>query len=228
MKHQPGLPLAVLFDLDGTLVDSAPDIAAATNQLLRDYNLDEVSLEIVHTLIGDGVRKLVERAFVFRDQTLSTEQLDQCHSRMMEVYGLHLTNLSQPYPGVSNLLQLLENRGRRCAVVTNKPEAFAREIITHFGWNDHFAHIIGGDTLPTRKPDPGPLLHACRKLGVTPSETIMVGDGSADIQAAKNAGMRSVCVRGGYTQIPVSELGADIVVDDFSKLDAVLGLLPDR
>lgn len=209
-------PQAVLFDLDGTLIDSAPDIAAAANQVLAAHNLEALTIEDIRSMIGNGVKKLVERAFARRDVILDEEGLDLRNEEMMKIYGNHLTNFTTKMTGADALLKELKAAGKKIAVVTNKPEAFSREIIDHFDWTDIVDSVVGGDTCPTRKPDPQMLHHACEQMGVTHKHAIMVGDSPADINSAKAAPMPTIAVRGGYTNIPVEELEADAVIDNLT------------
>ncbi len=211
-------PKAILFDLDGTLIDSVPDIAAAVNELLPLYDLEEVSVDEVRKMVGNGVRKLVERAFAARGAKLEKAGLDERHERMMGIYGKHLTGRTTLMEGAEAVLSGYHRAGVKLAVVTNKPEGFSRTILDHFGLSGLMGAVVGGDTCPDRKPEPGMLYHTADLLGVARDDCLMVGDSPADIDAAKNAGMRSIAVRGGYTRVPVDELGADRVIDTLSDL----------
>ena len=218
-------PRALLFDLDGTLVDSAPDIAVAINKVLAQQGLAALPVARVRSMIGNGVRKLVERAFLESGQALDGTALDAMTDHMMCVYARHLTVLTVEMPGALRIVEALANRGVKIAVVTNKPEAFSREILEALGFSAHVACVVGGDTGPERKPAPDMLLHACRMMGVAVSDAVMVGDSPADIGAALNARMTSVAVRGGYTNVPVEDLGADLVIGHLHALEEALGRL---
>lgn len=211
-------PKAVLFDLDGTLIDSAADLAAAANELLARDGLGPLKVAQVRGMVGDGIRKLVERAYVACGEHLSPEVLDMRHAAMMQVYGRHLTNLTTLMPGARDILPILRWKGVRTAVVTNKPEAFSRTILDHFGLMAVTDLVIGGDCGLPRKPAPDMLLHAAEIFGLMPPEVLMVGDGPADIAAAKAAGMPSAAVAGGYTPVPAAELGADRVLATLADL----------
>lgn len=215
-------PQVILFDLDGTLIDSAPDIAAAVNEVLALESLGPLGLAAVRSMIGNGVRKLVERAFAACGLVLDDAGLDVRHRTMMDIYGNHLTNKTVLLPGAVDILSGYQKMGVKIGIVTNKPEAFTRTIVAHFGLSNHVEIIIGGDTCPTRKPDPGMLYHAAELAGFSVRDALMVGDSPADIDAAKAALMRSVAVRGGYTNIPVEELGADLVIDTLNELPAAI------
>lgn len=216
-------PRAVLFDLDGTLIDSAPDLAASTNRLLLSYGRPALGLDQVRSMIGHGVRRLVERAFAASGDPLTDErELDMRTGRMMEIYGGNLTAETRLMPGARMVLEHLTAESYALGVVTNKPEALTRRILTHFGLDDRFGVCVGGDTGPACKPAPDMLVHAMQVLGLDPSRGLLVGDSPADIHAAKSAGMISMAVRGGYTNIPVEELGSARVLDSLHDLPSAL------
>ncbi len=213
---------AILFDLDGTLIDSAPDIAAAANELLAEGGLGPLSLVEVRGMIGNGIRKLVERAYAACGEPLSAEALDARHARMMEIYAHHLTNLTTLMPGAAEALATVRDAGAKIAVITNKPEAFSRAILAHFGLMRVVDLVIGGDTGPARKPAPDMLLHALVQFGVAPNSALMVGDGPADIDAARAASVRSIAVSGGYTPVPAEALGADLHIATLADLPGAI------
>lgn len=215
-------PKAIVFDLDGTLIDSAPDITAAVNQLLAGHQLPPLTVPQVTKMIGNGVEKLVERAFDAADAPLSAGRLKQVLAEMAPIYLQHTTRLTTLLPGVREALATLHVRGVALAVATNKPQAATRAILTHFGLADMMSAIVGGDAVVNKKPAPDALLLALDKIGVTASEAMMVGDSKADIGAARAAGMPVVLVRGGYTLEPAEQLGADIVLDRMDQLPAAL------
>ncbi|QKV17621.1 phosphoglycolate phosphatase [Oricola thermophila] len=208
-----GWPQAVLFDLDGTLIDSVPDLAAAVNEVLAAEGREPLPREDVRAMVGHGVRKLVERAFAARRMPLDGEALDRMTGRMMTAYGNRLTADTTLLPGAEALLAAYARVGVKIGVVTNKPEAFAREILDHFGLGPSVDVVVGGDSGPARKPAPDMLRHAMEEIGLGADRAVMVGDSAADIDAARAVPMASIAVRGGYTTVPVDELGADIVID---------------
>jgi phosphoglycolate phosphatase len=219
-------PSALLFDLDGTLVDSVPDIADAINKVLVADGFPALEVADVRKMIGNGIQKLVERAFEASGKTLAGDELTRMTERMMEVYARGLTVATVLMPGAAGAAAWLHQRGHRLAVVTNKPEAFSREIVEHFGLDKMFTVVVGGDTCATRKPDPEMLFHACRELGVAPDDAILVGDSPADVNAALAGGFPSIAVRGGYTNIAVEDLGADCVIDSLDDLGEAVTRLP--
>jgi len=222
-----GWPQAVLFDLDGTLIDSVPDLASAVNDVLATENHPPLAMDEVRMMIGHGVRKLVERAFAARDVSLEGEALDKMTDRMMTIYGRGLTVGTTLMPGAETLLTAYARAGVKIGVVTNKPEAFSRAIIEHFGLGSSVHVIVGGDTGPARKPAPDMLRHALEQLGVGAHRALMVGDSPADIDAAKAMPIASIAVRGGYTTVPADELGADIVIDSLNEVPQAIERLKE-
>ena len=228
MRSAHDWPRAVLFDLDGTLVDSAPDIAASANALLAQHGHAPLPLGEVRSMIGNGVGKLVQRAFAARGTMLVDGGLAAVVEQMMEIYAGRLTNETVPMPGAPAAIRLCRALGAGTGVVTNKPETFSRTIIEAFGWLSDTDVIVGGDTGPARKPAPDMLLFALHRLDVAIGSAVMVGDSPADIEAARAAGVASIAVRGGYTNIPVELLGADIVIDTLDELGFAIQALAGR
>ena len=224
---RPEWPQAILFDLDGTLIDSAPDIAAAVNELLSTDGLPSQSVDAVRGMIGNGVRKLVERAYGRSGKPVEGALLDETTERMMGIYGKHLTRHTTLFPGAKEVVLTYHTTGVKIGVVTNKPEAFTHEILAHFGLDACVDVVVGGDTGPARKPAPDMLEHALNEVGLTASCGLMVGDSPADIGAAKAARMASVAVRGGYTNVPADELGADLVISNLMELPAAIEALKE-
>jgi phosphoglycolate phosphatase len=215
-------PRAVLFDFDGTLIDSAPDIHAATNLLLARQGLGPLTLAQVKSMIGHGVRKLVERAYAACGRPLDDAELDAEFATMMEIYFSHLTVLTRLMPGAREAVDALRADGVALALVTNKPQRFSEAILDHFGLLDAFGAVIGGDAGYVKKPAPDMLLAALERLGVAAGEAAMIGDSGADVESARAAGLPVVIVEGGYTTVPAAELGADAVV---ASLDEVVSAL---
>lgn len=216
---QPGWPRAVLFDLDGTLIDSAADLCAALNELLGRSGLPPVGVDDAKTMIGHGVRRLVERGFVFAGRSLSEAELDAEHKTMVdEIYGKHLTEFTTLVPGTAETVRRLHGQGRKLAVVTNKPDRFTRPVLDHFGLTPFFDVLIGADSGIEKKPAPDMLLAALDRMGVAPADAVMVGDSVSDAASAHAAGVKSVLLEGGYTDIPAKDLGADIVIPGYAEL----------
>ena len=220
---RPLRPLkAILFDLDGTLIDSAPDITAAVNELLASRDLPPLRLEKVRAMIGGGVAKLVERAFTASGMPLRGSAVEQANRDMAPIYRRHLTGLTRLMPGVKEVLSHFHLNGIAMGVVTNKPQLATREILLHFGLTDWLSAIVGGDAVTHLKPAPDALLLALDRLRTDPRDAVMVGDSGADVGAARAAAMPAVLLRGGYTQVPVEDLGADLICDSLLDLPAAL------
>lgn len=207
---------AVVFDLDGTLVDSAGDIAEAVNRTLDDLSLPRVSEATVRSWIGEGVRKLVTTAL--RDAG-SEHTLDEVMPSFMRHYHECLLRSPQLYDGVLETLEALQAQRLPMAICTNKPSALVPPLLEHLGIDRFFAHIIGGDSLPQRKPAPEPLQHVAVLLGQPVQACLMVGDSATDLHAANNAGMPIVLVRYGYTRdLDLDAADAVAVIDVLPEL----------
>lgn len=190
----------VMFDLDGTLLDTAPQIAEAANRMLVALGKPMLPQAQITTYIGEGVQNLIKRCLV---GSMHGEPSEQEFARAQPLYhGFYEANAtaSQVFAGVLPALQQLKKQGYRLACVTNKPEKFTLPLLQHAGLADFFEIVVSGDTLPKKKPDPLPLLHICQKLGTLPAEALLVGDSETDIQAAHAAGCFVVTVPYGYNQ----------------------------
>lgn len=212
----------IAFDLDGTLADTAPDIAAALNHALAQVGRQILTLEAVRSMVGHGGKVLVQRGLAATggadELTLAT-----AYAAMIAYYETHVCDHSQPYPGVISALDALRDRGVALAVCTNKPEHLARGVVDALGWRSHFAAIVGGDTLSATKPDSAMLHLAIEQAGGGPAA--MVGDSIIDVQTARAAGLPCVAVSFGYPDRPADQLGADIVIDSFGDLLPALAAL---
>lgn len=210
----------VVFDLDGTLVDSAGDLQATLNALLQEYQLSTLDLNAVKSMIGDGVAKLVERAFHATGGDLA--MLDVAVARFLILYEGNAAARTVPYPGVSETLQELAAAGFTLGVVTNKPYAATMEILNALKLTELFAAVVGGDSTERRKPYPDPVLKVVRDAALLPSETIMVGDNYHDIEAAHAAGLRAIMVTYGYSHKPPETVGADFLVNTMPEILAII------
>lgn len=206
-----------LFDLDGTLVDTAPDINAALNHALTSHGAQPVDEALTRHWIGHGARAVITEAV--RTQALAEGLLEPMLETFLEYYAGHLSVLSRPYPSVVETLNVLNDRGARLAVVTNKLARFSEPLLAELGLLDAFAAVVCGDSTDNPKPAADPTLHACQMLGVTPAVSLFVGDSAADVGSARAAGCPVVVVRDGYNHgTPAAELGADGVIESFSDL----------
>jgi phosphoglycolate phosphatase len=217
-------PRAILFDLDGTLIDSLPDITTSVAELFALEGLSPLTSDEVRPMIGHGLKMLVQRAYAARGISLAGPPLDDKTAKMAGIYARHLTELTTILPGVRDALAHYANAGIKLAVVTNKTDSAARTVLSHFGVFGLFAVVIGDIGLP-RKPEPDMLLRALSQLGEAVTDAVMVGDSDADAQAARAAGMPSILVRGGYSTMPLASLGADQVIDSMADLTKAIDSL---
>jgi phosphoglycolate phosphatase len=219
-----GAPGSLLLDLDGTLVDSAPDLAGALNRLRSEQGLAALALAQVKDMVGDGVAKLVERGLPPSGEVAPGDR-ERLVRRFLEIYEARLTAETQPYPGVVETLEALAAAGWRLGVCTNKPEAASREILADLGLARFFATVGGGDSFAERKPAAGHLLATLARMGAAPGAAVMVGDSPNDVLSARNAGLPVVLVGYGYSRVPPAELGADLLIERFAQLPAALAAL---
>jgi phosphoglycolate phosphatase len=222
-------PLAVkmvMADLDGTLIHTAPDLADCANRMLADLGRAAVPIETVMTWIGNGVPRLVKRALTGQMMAEPEAALfDKALALYQKHYAAHVSDLSRPFPGVVEGLAQLKTRGYRLACITNKAEAFTLPLLKNLDLYKYFELILSGDSLPKQKPDPLPLLHACKHFGITPDHGVLVGDSSNDVEAARAAGMPVLCVPYGYNHgHDIRESHPDAVVDSLVEVDRHLTL----
>ncbi len=218
------LPAAVLFDLDGTLVDSAPDLALAVDRMLDDMDYANVGEQRVRQWIGNGARKLVQRAlahvcFSGDEAQVADSLLNDGHQRFIHHYNECCADSSCLYPNVVESLIALTERGIKLACVTNKPQQFTGKILQNLGIKSFFQVTVSGDSLAEKKPHPLPLQHAMQKLGVDNSDCLMVGDSQSDVSAARAAGLKVLCMTYGYNHgRDVKTLQADDYAHSFEQL----------
>jgi len=206
----------VIFDLDGTLVDSLSDIAEALNLSLAAASLPQVDEATVRGWIGEGVRTLVATALQAAGSALP---VDEVMPGFMRHYAECLLHRPRLYPGAVEALDGLRRRGTTLAICTNKPSRFVAPLLDHLGVADRFAAVIGGDSLPERKPSAAPLLHLCERFGRLPAHSLMVGDSAVDAAAAQAAGMPLALVRYGYLRgLDPTHSGARWIMDDLREL----------
>ncbi|MGM8886711.1 phosphoglycolate phosphatase [Psychrobacter sp. 1U2] len=213
----------LIFDFDGTLIDSVPDLATAINIMLEQLGLPTYSLETIKGWVGNGSRLLVERALVGKTKIaegeLTTVEADHAEQLFLEAYSNLKVSKTVAYPDVDTGLQKLHAAGFTLALVTNKPIRFVPKILQSFGWQDWFVEVLGGDSLPTKKPDPAPLLHVCDTLGITPDKAVMIGDSKNDILAGQNANMDTLGLSYGYNYgQDIRDFDPTQAFDDFAAL----------
>jgi phosphoglycolate phosphatase len=213
----------LVFDLDGTLIDSAPDLRAALNEMLRERGRAPQPLAQVRQMIGDGAAALVARALAASgaDPAAAADALP----RFLQLYEADAVRLTRPYPGVSETLAALRRRGYRTAICTNKPQHATHTVLEGLGLSALFDGIAGGDRFAVKKPDPGHLLGLIGALGGAPDRAAMIGDGENDAAAAHGAGVPLVLMRYGYARGDPASLAADALLDRFDDLPAALDRL---
>lgn len=215
-------PTSIVWDLDGTLVDSAPDLASALNTILDKRGFFTLSTTEVRKMIGNGVPKLVERGFNAVGVRPEPAQLDELVAMFVKEYRTCATEQTRPYPGVVEALQAIHAMNIPMGVCTNKPEAFTRQILDGLELAAYFSYVVGGDTTSTRKPDPQPVQACLRGLVSEPASSLMIGDSVHDVHAARAAGVTVAVVPWGYRSAPVDELGADFVLHDLAGLPGMI------
>lgn len=214
---------ALVFDLDGTLVDSIPDLHAAIVPMLRELGGKPLGVEEVRGLVGDGTRVLVRRCLVAAG--FSEDLLPEALPRFLAHYEKAPVERTRPYPGVKDTLVVLAGRGYRLGVCTNKPQRATEVILKGLGLDHFFASVIGGDKLPVRKPDPAHLRAVLEELGAAPADAVMIGDHVNDLAAARGAGSASILARYGYgTEFP-DELRPDREIEHFSEIPDIVAAL---
>ena len=217
--------LALIFDLDGTLIDSAPDIHAAANKVFAAHGHAPFAFDTVRGFIGNGVGVLVSRLLSSRGLPGEGALHQAMVADFIALYE-DAFDLTQPYPGALTALTALANAGHPIGICTNKPEGPARAALRHFGLDRHVRALIGGDSLPQRKPDPAPLRATLGKLGT--SRAFFVGDSEVDAETARAAGIPLALFTQGYRKAPVEALGAKLVFDDYAALPALIRHLAPR
>ncbi len=208
----------IVFDLDGTLIHSAPDIHAAANHILADAEAEPLDLETVTSFIGNGIPKLVER--VIRARDLDMKEHARMTQAMLDYYAKDPATLSILYEGIEPLLPALKADGHQIGICTNKPEAPTRAILDLFGITDLFDVIIGGDTLPVKKPDPAPLIAAFEALG--DGQRLYVGDSEVDAETADRARVPFALFTEGYRKVAVADLPYAYTFDSFTKFGEIV------
>jgi len=217
---------ALIFDLDGTLIDSAPDLQAAGNRMLVPLGRREVSVQEVQMMIGDGVPKLVERCFVATGDIPPEAEFQQHVTAFIKDYEPRSAELTVAFDGAHEALQSLKAQGIKLSICTNKPYGATMSILSKLNLAAYFDVVIGGDTLPgIKKPDPRHLLAALEHMDVPPAQAAMIGDNANDVNAAHGAGLPVVLLSHGYTKTPARELGGEAVIDHFKDLQTALATL---
>ncbi len=208
----------IVYDLDGTLADTAGDLMAALNAILGREGLAPLPIANGRSMVGGGARALIERGFAASGRTLDPPRLEALFGDFLKHYNAHIADLTRLYPGVETALAAFARAGWRQAVCTNKIEGSAKLLIERLGVAERFGFICGQDTFGVGKPDPKPLLMTIAACGGARERAIVVGDSATDIKTARAAGVPVIAVDYGYTDAPVAELGPDRVISHFDEL----------
>jgi phosphoglycolate phosphatase len=217
----------IVFDLDGTLVDTAPDLVDTLNAVLARHDVPPVSYHAARTMIGAGVKPLLQRALASQDIHPPAAELDELYGEYLKLYAEHIADRSRPFPGLTDALDTLARQGCRLAVCTNKLEWFALRLLDVLGLATRFGAICGQDTFAMRKPDPDMLRLTIVRAGGDTAHAVMVGDSMTDVATARAANIPVIAVDFGYTEIPPAALGADRLISHFDALpETVRQLIP--
>ncbi len=217
-------PKMILIDVDGTLVDSVPDLAYCVNAMMERLGRPGHGEAAVRNWVGNGVERLVRRALVGQlDGEPDEADFERAYPIFIELYAENTSKRSVLYPGVREGLDFMRSAGYRLGCVTNKAARFTEPLLRDLGIYDAFGVVISGDTLPKKKPDPLPLLHAAGHFGVSPAESLMIGDSISDVTAARAAGFGIVCMSYGYNHgVDIREAEPDAVIDSMAELKGLL------
>ena len=217
-------PKMILIDLDGTLVDSVPDLTYCVDAMMARLGRPARGEAAVRTWVGNGIERLVRRALIGRlDGEPDETDYQRAYPIFLELYAENTFNRSGLYPGVREGLEFMRDAGYPLGCVTNKAARFTEPLLQHLGIYDFFGIVISGDTLPRKKPDPLPLIHAAGHFGVKPEESLMIGDSVSDVNAARAAGFRVICTSYGYNHgVDIRESEPDAVIDSFVELRGLL------
>ena len=220
-------PAMVLIDVDGTLVDSVPDLTYCVDEMMKRLDMPAHGEAKVRNWVGNGVERLVRRALVGQLDGEPDEALyEQAYPIFLELYRDNTSKRSCLYPGIKEGLDYLKTEGYKMGCVTNKAAQFTEPLLKDLGVYDYFSIVISGDTLPQKKPDPAPLLHAAKFFNVSPEQAMMIGDSISDVKAARAAGFRIVCMTYGYNHgVDIRDANPDAVMDSMAELPDLLGKL---
>ena len=220
-------PEMVLIDVDGTLVDSVPDLTYCVDEMMKQLDMPTHGEAKVRNWVGNGVERLVRRALIGQLEGEPDEALfEQAYPVFIKLYSENTSKRSCLYPGVKQGLEYLKEEGYQLGCVTNKAAQFTEPLLRDLGVNEYFSIVISGDTLEKKKPDPMPLLHAAKHFNVAPEQALMIGDSISDVKAARAAGFRIACMTYGYNHgVDIREASPDAVMDSMAELPDLLGKL---
>ena len=217
-------PKMILIDVDGTLVDSVPDLAYCVDEMMQQLGREPWGEDAVRDWVGNGVERLVRRALTGTlDGEPGDEEFERAYPLFLELYAQNTSQRSTLYPGVREGLDYMQSQGYRLGCVTNKAAQFTIPLLKDLGIFDRFGIVVSGDTLPVKKPDPQPLLHAAAHFAVRPEDSLMLGDSKSDVTAARAAGFQIVCMSYGYNHgEDIRNYSPDAVIDSMAELSGLL------
>ena len=214
--------LTIVFDLDGTLIDTAPDLIDTLNHILARHELPAVPFAAARPLIGGGAKAMIERALKSEGRQCSTAEIDRLYTDFIAHYAAHIADRSRPFPQLEAALDSLAVAGHRLAVCTNKLEWLSTRLLTSLDLAQRFAAICGQDTFGVQKPDPEMLRQTILRAGGEPSRAIMVGDSSTDVRTARAGNVPVIAVNFGYSDVPIAALRPDRIIGSFAELPAAI------
>ena len=221
--------LTIVFDLDGTLIDTAPDLIDTLNLVLAREGLPRMPFEAARRLIGGGARALIERALAAEGRPATKPDMDRLFAGFIEHYSAHIADRSRPYPHVETTLDRLAAQGHRLAVCTNKLERLSRRLLTALNLTERFATVCGQDTFGVMKPDPDAFRQTGRRAGGEPTTAVMVGDSGTDVRTARAANVPVIGVDFGYTDVPIATLQPDRIISSYGELpEAIAAVTASR
>ncbi len=215
----------IVFDLDGTLIDTSPDLIGATNHVLAGLSLPPRPADAVRPWISYGARRMIEEALDQSNATRSAPEVDRLLEAFLDYYENNIARGSRPYPHVLEQIDYLAGSGAKVAICTNKREALTLKLLDALRLTDRFDAIVGRDTLPVSKPDPGHLIGAIERAGGRLERAVMIGDSGVDVATARAAGIPIVGVTFGYSEVPIRQLDPDVAIDTHADLSDVLKVL---
>ncbi len=213
---------AIIFDLDGTLVDTAPDLHAATNHVLATLKRRSISLEEVRAFVGHGARALIARGCAATGDPVDDRAIETLYQEFIIYYASHIADHSRPYPGLLAFLDRCKAQGLVLGVCTNKLESLSVQLLKSLGMTSYFGSVVGPDTIGVAKPDPKPYFESVNRLNMDATQTIMFGDSETDIRTAQNAGVPAVAVTFGYTAQHVSSFNPTHMIDHYDEAWAIV------
>jgi phosphoglycolate phosphatase len=221
--------LTIVFDLDGTLIDTAPDLVDTLNLILKREGLPSMPFEAARRLIGGGSRGMLERALADEGRPTAKPEMDRLYAAYIEHYAAHIADRSRPFPLVEATLDRLAAAGHRLAVCTNKLEWLARRLLTKLNLTPYFATICGQDTFGVMKPHPEILLKTILRAGGKAADAIMIGDSGTDVRTARAAQVPVIAVDFGYSEVPIATLQPDRIISSYGELPtAIAGVVAER